>query len=61
MIVSGSVDRTAKVWEKLPVFLTGGEKGKKPWNLLCSLSDARGTVRAVEFAPALFGLKLVCT
>jgi nucleoporin SEH1 len=63
MLVSGSMDRTTKVWEKLPSFLieeaTESGPRTKAWKMVCSLGDAKGAVRSVEFAPAMWGLKLV--
>lgn len=71
IIASSSFDRTVKIWEQTPM---GAQEpinmnGTQPpipsvlssrWVERAILLDARGTVRAVEFAPQHFGLKLVC-
>ena len=69
VLASGSFDRTVKVWEQtssadLEGPQTNGTRGSASssgarWTERAMLVDARGTVRAVEFAPAHFGLKLV--
>jgi nucleoporin SEH1 len=68
IIASSSFDRTVKIWEQS--IQTAAEQqqsnasGPGPstsrWVERVALPDARGTVRAVEFAPHQFGLKLVC-
>ncbi|KAG8905412.1 hypothetical protein FRC01_008359 [Tulasnella sp. 417] len=57
VIASCSFDRTVKIWE---------ERKHEPkassavgrWGLRTTLTEARGSVRSVEFAPPYFGLKL---
>lgn len=75
MLASGSFDRTVKIWEQAapgdgdgPQLNGGGGGGGGPgpssasrWVERAMLVDAKGTVRAVEFAPHHFGLKLVRT
>ncbi|RXW16830.1 hypothetical protein EST38_g9014 [Candolleomyces aberdarensis] len=66
IIASSSFDRTVKIWEQS--IQTAAEQqqsstsGPGPstsrWVERIALPDARGTVRAVEFAPHQFGLKL---
>ena len=71
IIASSSFDRTVKIWEQTPM---GAQENPQPmngtqplpsvlssrWAERAMLVDARGTVRAVEFAPHYFGLKFVC-
>ncbi|KAJ3503301.1 hypothetical protein NLJ89_g8496 [Agrocybe chaxingu] len=69
ILASGSFDRTVKIWEQVsagqaePQQTVNGS-GSHPapptsrWVEKAVLSDAKGTVRAVEFAPHHFGLKL---
>lgn len=68
IIASASFDRTVKVWEQVatPEFEhqasvngSGYSLGSSRWVERVVLSDAKGTVRSVEFAPHHFGLKLV--
>ncbi|KAI0071101.1 WD40 repeat-like protein [Panus rudis PR-1116 ss-1] len=66
IIASSSFDRTVKIWEETsyvdseqpqlngPSSLSSSSK----WTERAVLLDAKGTVRAVEFAPHHFGLKL---
>ncbi|KAI0938538.1 hypothetical protein AcW1_001754 [Taiwanofungus camphoratus] len=66
VLASASFDRTVKVWEQMPAADTDGPQingGAGPsssskWVERATLVDAKGTVRAVEFAPQHFGLKL---
>ncbi|KAF8067503.1 WD40 repeat-like protein [Lyophyllum atratum] len=66
IIASSSYDRTAKVWEQaspVPQPESDGAPSSSGsttsrWVERAVLTDARGTVRAVEFAPQHFGLKL---
>ncbi|KAI3607761.1 nuclear pore protein seh1 [Moniliophthora roreri] len=69
IIASSSYDRTVKIWEQItsaseqqPVTINGNGAQTQPsssrWVERAVLLDARGTVRAVEFAPHHFGLKL---
>ncbi|KAH9835285.1 WD40 repeat-like protein [Rhodofomes roseus] len=66
VIASGSFDRTVKVWEQAnpgdgdgPQLNGGaGPSSGSRWIERAMLVDAKGTVRAVEFAPHHFGLKL---
>ena len=62
ILASSSFDRTVKVWEQTSYSdadsQTNGTSGSR-WVERASLIDAKGTVRAVEFAPNHFGLKLV--
>ena len=67
VLASSSFDRTVKVWEQIPVTESdapqvngsGGAAGSSKWVERAMLVDAKGTVRAIEFAPQHFGLKLV--
>ncbi|GBE87451.1 WD40 repeat-like protein [Sparassis latifolia] len=66
IIASASFDRTVKVWEQTSAVDSDGPQvngGAGPssasrWVERAVLVDAKGTVRAVEFAPHHFGLKL---
>ncbi|KAK7439780.1 epoxide hydrolase, soluble (sEH) [Stygiomarasmius scandens] len=68
IIASSSFDRTVKIWEHSPdaqpptVNGNGSASQSQPssskWAERAVLLDARGTVRAVAFAPHHFGLKL---
>ncbi len=65
IIASSSFDRTVKVWEQVLVSELNGAATSQAgpsssrWVEKGILHEARGTVRAVEFAPHHFGLKLV--
>jgi nucleoporin SEH1 len=74
IIASSSFDRTVKIWEQAspvrqaeaqPMGVNGssGSAQAPPsnsrWVERAVLTDSRGTVRSVEFAPHHFGLKLV--
>nr|GAT50984.1 predicted protein [Mycena chlorophos] len=54
IIASSSFDRTVKIWERV----SGEPQDGTRWVERAILTEARGTVRAVEFAPHHFGLKL---
>ncbi|CCM04009.1 uncharacterized protein FIBRA_06166 [Fibroporia radiculosa] len=61
IVASASFDRTVKVWEQVPASASDADAGAGPsarWVERAMLVDAKGTVRAVEFAPQQFGLKL---
>ncbi|KAL0570451.1 hypothetical protein V5O48_011508 [Marasmius crinis-equi] len=65
IIASSSFDRTVKIWEQTTatsdhqdVNGTASAQPSSRWVERAVLLDARGTVRAVEFAPHHFGLKL---
>ncbi|KAF8605723.1 WD40 repeat-like protein [Ceratobasidium sp. AG-I] len=58
LIASCSYDRTVKIWEDARG-VPDGPGGASKFQLRATLTEARGTVRAVDFAPAAFGLKLV--
>ncbi|KAI0776488.1 WD40 repeat-like protein [Irpex lacteus] len=65
IIASSSFDRTVKVWEQTSYtdpepHLNGasGSSSSSRWVERAVLVDAKSTVRAVEFAPPCFGLKL---
>lgn len=69
VLASSSFDRTVKIWEEIPANnadqpqANGGPAvasgpGTR-WVERAVLADAKGSVRAVEFAPHQFGLKLV--
>ncbi|KAI0642819.1 WD40-repeat-containing domain protein [Trametes meyenii] len=68
ILATASFDRTVKVWEHVPAAdadgsapLNGASAGSSSatrWVERAMLVDAKGTVRAVEFAPHHFGLKL---
>ncbi|PPQ88570.1 hypothetical protein CVT25_009949 [Psilocybe cyanescens] len=71
IIASSSFDRTVKIWEQTTAQsdsqqsnnVNGPSQNHVPmnsrWTERAVLSDAKGTVRAVEFVPHHFGLKLV--
>ena len=64
VIASSSFDRTVKIWERTVAEhdqqLNGnGSSSPTRWVDRAFLADAKGSVRAVEFAPRYFGLKLV--
>ncbi|KAI0652988.1 WD40 repeat-like protein [Cubamyces menziesii] len=69
ILATASFDRTVKIWEQVPatepdgIGLNGPNAGQpsastSKWVERAMLVDAKGTVRAVEFAPQHFGLKL---
>ncbi|KZP28351.1 WD40 repeat-like protein [Athelia psychrophila] len=65
VIASSSFDRTVKIWERTSAGahetntqINGSAPANSRWKERAFLHDARGTVRAVEFAPHHFGLKL---
>ncbi|KAI6045292.1 WD40-repeat-containing domain protein [Pisolithus marmoratus] len=71
ILASASFDRTVKIWEQTTSAATtelqpntssapqqAGGGSSSRWSERAALVDARGTVRAVEFAPHHFGLKL---
>ncbi|KAJ3410845.1 epoxide hydrolase, soluble (sEH) [Chytridiales sp. JEL 0842] len=55
VFASGSFDRTVKIWEEMEHESKGG--GRR-WKLVATLSDARGSIHDVEFAPNHLGLKI---
>ncbi|KAF8700051.1 WD40 repeat-like protein, partial [Rhizoctonia solani] len=57
LLASCSYDRTVKIWEDARGIPDAS--GPSKFQLKATLTEARGTVRAVDFAPAAFGLKLV--
>jgi nucleoporin SEH1 len=69
VLASSSFDRTVKVWEEIPAentdqpqpngASTAANGPGTRWVERAVLVDAKGTVRAVEFAPHQLGLKLV--
>jgi nucleoporin SEH1 len=71
VIASAGFDRVVKVWERVgSTGIGASEQLQQPggsstgpsssrWTERAVLADARGTVRAVEFAPHQLGLKLV--
>ena len=66
IIASSSFDRTVKVWEQTSYTDTdpqlngaSGSSSSSRWVERAVLVDAKSTVRAVEFSPPSFGLKLV--
>lgn len=74
IIASSSFDRTVKIWEQTSTSPSDAQQssstngsqnqsGSGPpssrWTDRVVLPEAKGTVRAVEFAPHHFGLKLV--
>ena len=66
ILVSASFDRTVKVWEQTSYTYpdaqmnnASGSSAASRWVERAVLVDAKGTVRAVEFAPHQFGLKMV--
>lgn len=66
IIASSSFDRTVKIWEQTSFIeaeqpqVNGASTSSNPcrWSERAVLADAKGTIRAVEFAPHHFGLKL---
>ncbi|KAI0738782.1 WD40 repeat-like protein [Daedaleopsis nitida] len=68
ILATASFDRTVKVWEQtsstdvdgtqLNGHAAGSPSSSSRWVERAILVDAKGTVRAVEFAPQHFGLKL---
>lgn len=67
LLASSSFDRTIKIWEQIAssdpeLAQANGAVGpptSSRWVERALLTDSRGTVRAVEFAPQHLGLKLV--
>ena len=66
IIASSSFDRTVKGWEQTSYTDTdpqlngaSGSSSSSRWVERAVLVDAKSTVRAVEFSPPSFGLKLV--
>lgn len=70
ILASASFDRSVKIWEQTAFTMAIDIQTTTPpsqlkssslskWSEKAVLVDARGTVRAVEFAPRHFGLKLV--
>lgn len=66
IIASSSFDRTIKVWEQtsftdldISANVASSSSSASRWVERAVLVDAKGTVRAVEFAPHHFGLKMV--
>jgi len=57
LIASCSFDRTVKVWQEAE--RTAGSPQSPRWVERAVLTEAKGSVRDVAFAPAHFGLKLV--
>ncbi|KZS97211.1 WD40 repeat-like protein [Sistotremastrum niveocremeum HHB9708] len=61
VIASASFDRAVKIWEQAPSFLVEQRpsgSGTARWIERALLTEAKGSVRAVEFAPSHFGLRL---
>ncbi|EIW52294.1 WD40 repeat-like protein [Trametes versicolor FP-101664 SS1] len=64
ILATASFDRTVKVWEQVSAAAPDADGGASSsasasrWAERAMLVDAKGTVRAVEFAPSHFGLKL---
>ncbi|KAG8903484.1 hypothetical protein FRB99_003227 [Tulasnella sp. 403] len=56
VIASCSFDRTVKIWEERKQ--ESKSASQSPWALRATLTDARSSVRSVEFAPPFAGLKL---
>ena len=60
LIASASFDRTVKVWQEAERVSSGpGSQAPPRWVERAVLTEAKGSVRDVAFAPAHFGLKLV--
>ena len=69
VLASSSFDRTVKVWEESPADSADQPQANGAsaaasgpgtrWAERAVLADAKGSVRAVEFAPHQLGLKLV--
>jgi len=74
ILASCSFDRTTKIWEQAPssveldpqpggAVAAGGGGGAQPvsrWIQRSVMTESKGTMRDVAFAPHYFGLKLVC-
>lgn len=61
LLASGGVDGVVKVWTEEEVRVPsapGAPQGGKKWVQRVALTDARGTIRDLEFSPPEFGLKL---
>src|SRR5882724_6373515 len=67
-IISSSFDRTVRVWERSPPpdsnehVLNGigsSARGSERWVERALLTEAKGSVRSVEWAPKGFGMKMV--
>ncbi|KAF7329745.1 hypothetical protein MKEN_00237800 [Mycena kentingensis (nom. inval.)] len=63
VLASAGFDRTVKIWERVSGEArgqseNGGSGNSSRWVERAMLTEAKGTVRAVEFAPQYFGLKL---
>ncbi|KAJ7600694.1 WD40 repeat-like protein [Mycena floridula] len=60
ILASGGFDKTVKIWERAIITPSTEteESGLGRWIERGVLVDARGTIRAVEFSPRHFGLKL---
>ncbi|KAF9527457.1 WD40-repeat-containing domain protein [Crepidotus variabilis] len=58
IIASASFDRTVKIWEQVSNPDVEHQHSSTRWVERAVLSDPKGTVRSVEFAPHHFGLKL---
>lgn len=68
IIASSSFDRSVKIWEQTHAHddspytngaVANGNGLQLRWSLRAELNEAKSSVRAVEFAPHHFGLKLV--
>ena len=63
VLASASFDRTVKIWEQvqMDVDISVSSSGNLRWFERAVLLEAKGSVRAIEFAPHHFGLKIVRT
>ena len=70
IVASSSFDRTVKIWEQATVVRhtepqqngangSSSSQSNSRWVERAVLTDSRGTLRSVEFAPHHFGLKIV--
>ncbi|KAF8324257.1 WD40-repeat-containing domain protein [Cantharellus anzutake] len=55
VIASASFDRTVKIWQENPGQSTSSQSR---WTEKAIMTGARGSVRSIEFAPSVFGLKI---
>jgi nucleoporin SEH1 len=66
-IISSSFDRTVRVWERSPPDtnehglngIGSNARGSERWVERALLTEAKGSVRSVEWAPKGFGMKVV--
>jgi nucleoporin SEH1 len=57
LVASSSFDRTVKIWQENNRNTSAVQSSK--WVERAVLTEAKGSVRSIEFSPSYFGLKLV--